>query len=140
MPVFLKDMARLPETHPSVHEAFMKGKFVVQRSEKTFSLMALDQSQEHSIAFLKEDSRAKGLYGQPEQKEGIELSKPEVLRVIDEFENASLSASNKDMDLEHPESSVAEQNRFLKDLKALLYLVKERIVVNQFRETGTGHW
>ena len=61
MSVFLKDMARLPETHPSIHEAFMEGKFVVQRGDKKFSLMALDQSQEHSIQFLKEDSGAKGL-------------------------------------------------------------------------------
>ena len=51
-PVFLKDVACLPDTHPSVHEAFMEGKFVVQRSDKKFSLMALDQSQEHSIKFL----------------------------------------------------------------------------------------
>ncbi|KAJ8411103.1 hypothetical protein AAFF_G00181380 [Aldrovandia affinis] len=85
MPVFLKDMATLPDTHPSVHEAFMEGKFVVQRGDKKFSLMALDQSQEHSITFLKEDSGSKGLYGQPEEKEIIELSKPEVLQAIDEF-------------------------------------------------------
>ena len=82
MPVFLKDMACLPETHPSVHEGFMEGKFVVQRSDKKFSLMALDQSQEHSIKFLKDNSEAKGLYGQPEAKEVIALSKPEVLRAL----------------------------------------------------------
>ncbi|KAK4296230.1 hypothetical protein Pmani_031259 [Petrolisthes manimaculis] len=40
--VFLKDMACLPETHPSVHEGLMERKFVVQRSEKKFSLMTLD--------------------------------------------------------------------------------------------------
>ena len=43
------------------------------------------------------------------------------------------------MNLEHPESSVAGQNNFLKDLKALLYLknlVKEGTVVNPFKETG----
>ena len=95
--------------------------------------MALDQSQEHSIKFLRENSEAKGLYGQPEEKEVIALSKPAVLRVIDEFENAGLSASNKEVNLEHPESSVAEQNNFLKDLKALLYLVKEGKVVNPFK-------
>ena len=78
----MKDIACLRETHPSVHEGFMEGKFVVQRNDK-FSLMALDQSQEHSIKFLKENSEAKGLYGQPEEKEVIALSKPEVLRVID---------------------------------------------------------
>ena len=64
IPFFLKDMLCLPEIHPSVHEAFVEGKFVVQCSDKKFSLMALDQSQKHSIEFLKKDSGTKGLYGQ----------------------------------------------------------------------------
>ena len=54
LPVFLRDMALLPSKHLSVHEEFERGKFVVQRSDKKFSLMALDQSQEHCIKFLKE--------------------------------------------------------------------------------------
>ena len=136
MPVFLRDMARLPETHPSIHEAFMEGKFVVQRGDKKCSLMALDQSQEHSITFLKEDSGARGLYGQQEEKEVIELSKPEVLRTIDEFESAYFNASNNNDIFEHPESSAAEQNKFLNHLKALCNLVKEGTVINPFKETG----
>lgn len=137
MPVFLKDMAQLPESHPSVHQAFMEGKFVVQRGDKKASLMALDQSQEHSIKFLKDDSGAKGLYGQQEEKEVIELSKPEVLRAIHEFETACFSESNMDRDiLEHPESSTAEQNMFLTQLKALCDLTLDGTVVNPFMETS----
>jgi hypothetical protein len=135
MPVFLRDMTCLPDVHPSAHEAYVESKFVVQRSGK-FSLIALDQSQEHSIKFLKEDSGTKGLYGQQEEKEVIELSKPEVLRGMEEFENASLSVSKTNISLEHPESSLAEQKRFLNDLKALLSLVMEGTVVNPFKETG----
>ena len=98
----------------------MAGKFVMQRGDKKSSLMALDQSQEHSIQFLKEDSGAKGLYGQQESKEVIELSKPEVLRAIDEFECACLSASTPNESLEYP----AEQKKFIKQLNALCDLVK----------------
>ena len=116
-PVFLKDMARLPQTHTAVHEAFMEGNFVVQRSDKKFSMMALDQSHEHSIKFLKEDSGAKGLYGQQEEKEVIELSKPEMLRVVSEFEGVFFPDSETGESLEQPESSAAEQNKFLKHLK-----------------------
>ena len=87
----------------------MAGKFVVQRSDKKSSLMSLDQSQEHSIQFLKEDSGAKGLYGQQESKEVIELSKPELVRAIDKFECACFSAPTPNESLEHPQSSVAEQ-------------------------------
>ena len=68
MPVFLQDMPALLETHPSVRKALMEGKFAVQHSDKKFSMMALDQSQEYSIKFLKKDRGPKGLYGQPEEK------------------------------------------------------------------------
>ena len=81
----------------------MAGTFVVQRGDKKSSLMSLDQSQEHSIQFLKEDSGAKGLYGQQESKEVIELSKLEVLRAIDEFEYVCFFASTTNESLEHPE-------------------------------------
>ena len=66
MPVFLNEMKGLPINHPSIHQAFIEGKFVVQRSNKKFSLMALDQSQEHCIKFLKRDGGTRGLYGQQE--------------------------------------------------------------------------
>ena len=85
----------------------MAGKFVVQRSDMKSSLMALDQSHEHSIQFLKEDSGAKGLYGQQEEKAVIELSKPEVLRAIEEFECACFFASTTNDNSQHSESSVA---------------------------------
>lgn len=136
MPVFLRDMAQLPTIHPSVHQEFMSGKFVVQRSERKFSLMALDQSQEHSIQFLKNDGGAKGLYGQQEEKEVIELSKPEVLRVIGEFEANCSSSRSSEASNEHPESAAAEQRKFLNHLKSMLQLVSEGVVINPFKETG----
>ena len=83
--VFLRDMAQLPTLHPDVHDNFMKGHFVVQKSEK-FSLRGLDQSQENSIRMLKEYGDPKGLYHQVE-KMVIELSRAEVLRVVEEFED-----------------------------------------------------
>ena len=55
----------------------MQGKYVVQRGDKKPSLMALGQSQEHSIKCLQENSGAKGLYGQQVENEVIELSKHE---------------------------------------------------------------
>ena len=134
VPVFLRDMAQLPHRHPAVHANFMQGHFAVQRSEKKFSLMGLDQSQEHSIKLLKEDSGPKGLYGQTEEKVVIELSKAEVLRVIEEFEYASIH-STKSGNNEHPESSVSEQQKFLNQLRSLLELVDKNIIINPYGET-----
>ena len=134
VPVFLRDMTQLPHCHPAVHANFMEGNFVVQRSDKKFSLMGLDQSQEHSIQLLKEDSGPKGLYGQVEEKMVIELSRAEVLRVIEEFEYASTQTTQSD--IEHPESSVSEQHRFLNQLQSLLELVDQEIIINPYGETG----
>ena len=47
-----------------------------------------------------------------------------------------VSASNKDVRLDHRESSVVEQKKFLRDLKALLNLISEGTVVSPFKETG----
>ena len=44
---------------------------------------ALDQSQEHSVKYLKDGGGTKGL--QQDEKEVIEITKPEVLRYLDEF-------------------------------------------------------
>ena len=118
----------------------MEGKFVVQRGDKKFSIMALDQSQEHSIKFLKEDSGSKGLYAQQEEKDINELSKPEVIRTIDEFESACFFASSKKKSLEHPESSTAEQKKFLNHLKELCDLTKEGKIVNWYRSHYHRHW
>ena len=60
--VFLRDMARLPDIHPSVHKAFMAGNFVMQRGDKKSSLMAFDQNQEHSIQFLPFDLSTQSMH------------------------------------------------------------------------------
>jgi len=99
-------MAELSQHHPEVYARFM-----VQRSEKKFSLMGLDQSQLHSIKPRRGDSGLKGLYGQAEDKVVIELSRAEVLRVIDEFEYASTHTTQLES-IEHPESSTSEQQGF----------------------------
>ena len=79
----LRDMAQLLTLHLDVHGSFMKGHFVFRRSEKKFSLMGLEQRQEHSIRMLKEDGAPKGLYNQVEEKMVIELSRAEVLWVVE---------------------------------------------------------
>ena len=112
VPVFLRDMAQLPALHLDVHDNFMKGHFVVQRSEKKSSLMGLDQSQEHSIRMLKEDGGPKGLYNKVEEKMVIELSRAEVLWVIEEFEDGTAHI-NPETSQEHPESSTSEQQKLI---------------------------
>ena len=137
VPVFPRDMAQLPKNHPEIYKEYMNKHFVVQRSHKKFSLMGLDQSQEHSIKFLKEDSGPKGLYGsdKTEEKMVIELSKAEVLRIIDDFEYGSFGDESSQNNRKHPEGSVTEQKNFLDQLQCLLDLVESKLIVNPYGET-----
>ena len=113
----------------SSHDAFMEGQFVVQRGDKKFALMALDQSQKHSIQYLKEDSGAKGLY-----------RLKEVLMVIDEFELAYFSASTTKENLEHPESPAAEQNKFLNHLKSFFMWSGQLSTPLRRHVQSSSHW
>ena len=127
-------MTQLPNRHPAVHTKFIEGNFVVQRSEKKFSLMCLEQSEKHSIKFLKEDSGLEGLYGHEAEKAVIELSKPNVIRVIEKLEHASINIAQSDS-VEQPESSVSDQQRFLNQLKRLLDLVDQKTIIDHYVET-----
>ena len=134
-PVFLHDMAQLPIRHPDVYENFKKGNFVVQRSRKKFSLMGLDQSQEHSIQFLKQDSGPKGLYGDTSEKLAIELSRADVLQLIDEYKIASQEINPDEKNIEHGESSIPDQKMYLNHIQELLNLVQRDIIINPFEDT-----
>ena len=42
LPVYMRDMIQLEDTHPSVYRQFAQGHFTVQKTTHTFSSMALD--------------------------------------------------------------------------------------------------
>ena len=56
LPVHVRDLMKLKTQHPDLHAEFTKGHFVVQRSHALYSLMAKDQSHEHSNKEIKTDS------------------------------------------------------------------------------------
>ena len=82
-------------------------------------MMALDQNQEHCTQFLKEEGGPKGLYGQTEEKDIIEISRPGILRAIKQFENQldGVKSTSCEPVKEHPESSIAEQEKFITPLE-----------------------
>ena len=132
-PVFLRDMALLPEKHPTVHQAFMQGLFTVQRSQTKFSSMALDQSQEHSVKHVKEEGGGRGQYQNKAEKELLEISRPEVLRVVQEFENAA-SSDDAEAKIEHPESSIYHQKKLMRNVKCLIEAVDQKRIANPYLE------
>ena len=60
----------------------MKSIFVVQRSRSKFFLMGLDQSQENSIKLMEEDGGGRCLYGEKNEKELMEISRPKLLELF----------------------------------------------------------
>ena len=126
LPVWLRDMLLLEIQHPLVHRPFNNGLFVVQRSTTKFSMMAIDQNQEHVIQFAKHEGGPKGLYGQTEERDVIEVSRPGILRAIQQFEDQLHGENQANISPKaHTESSEAEQEKFVTHLTSLLCLVDE---------------
>ena len=65
LPVHIRDLLILNEKHPSVFAEFVRGKFVVQKSQHFFSLIALDHNHEQENEIIKGDGRAVGLTKNP---------------------------------------------------------------------------
>ena len=61
MPVHVRDMCSLKVTHPSVHSEFKNGKFVKAKSDRKFSLNAIDHGHEQNNATMKEEGGLIGL-------------------------------------------------------------------------------
>ena len=47
VPILLRDMMSLKQLHPDVYTEFLKGKFVVKKSKRAFTAIAIDQAHEH---------------------------------------------------------------------------------------------
>ena len=53
--IHLRDMVTLKEKHPQLAQQFESGKFVVHKSSRQFSGMAIDQAHEQANAVIKGD-------------------------------------------------------------------------------------
>jgi len=56
LPVHLRDMMALKQQHPEVAREFHKGNFVVHKSRREFSAMAIDQAHEQNNTVIKGES------------------------------------------------------------------------------------
>jgi len=67
LPIHLIDMMTLEERHPKIAKAFHTGKFVVHKSDRDFSAMAIDQAHEQANAVIKGDGGAVGITEDPSE-------------------------------------------------------------------------
>lgn len=121
LPVHICDMMTLSEKHPDVLTEFQLGKFVVHKTSKKFSAMALDQCHEQNNAMVKGSGGAIGLTGNPAALRRWMIAGPEIARITTEFEEQALKKPDGDDDTKyhHHDQQPAVQVAFMRRLKHL---------------------
>ena len=101
---------------------FKNGHFVVKKSHHHFSAVLIDQAHEQNNKVLKGDGGAIGLTGDYAKLLRWMISRPEVSRVITDFEASQellKRKQSKGPDILHHEETKAMQMAFHKQVKAL---------------------
>ena len=123
LPVHIRDLVRLEKNHPSLFAEFTQGKFVVQKSQHRFSMIALDQNHEQENEIIKGDGGAVGLTESPTALRRWMISGPEIARLIREFES-TFEVRSSSSTLHHEQVPFVQKN-FAKDVKAMVTVLDE---------------
>ena len=129
--VHYRDMCVLQSTHPSVFKYFIGGSFVVHKTTKLFSSIALYHCHEQVNAIVKGEGGAVGLTENPAALRRWMVAGPELSRMVQEFEGGN---SSKEENVTHHEQKPAVQNAFSKDVLNTVSSYEE--LGNPFLEEG----
>ena len=131
--IHLRDMVSLKELNPDVHAEFMKGNFVVKKSRRAFSAIAIDQADEQNNASVKGDGGAVGLTENPAALRRWMVSGPEMARLIQEFDGST--EKRQYTDVRHHEQKRHVQMTFAQDVRSLSRVMEE--MGNPFTESSS---
>ena len=120
LPVFINDMKSLPE---DVKDELQKN-WVVQKTEKKFSAMPIDQAHEQNNAIVKATGGAVGLTENPVAFARCMVAGPEMARLLKEFEINFLEEKECENYLHH-EQSLSTQKTFQKQVLNLVKTINE---------------
>ena len=123
IPVHLRDMISLEKVNPTVFDKFKKGNFVVRKTARRFSAIAIDQTHEQNNAAVKGDGGAIGLTENLAAFRRWMVSGPEMGRVIGEFEKST--EKKKSTDFCHHEETKHVQKAFKRDVDCLAKTIEE---------------
>ena len=82
LPVHLRDMLTLESKHPALAQEFKMGNFVVHKTKRDFSALALHQAHEQANAVIKTDGGANGLTENSSALRRWMVSGPEVSHLM----------------------------------------------------------
>ena len=80
-------MSMLETTHPDIAREFKNGQFVMRKTKRRFSSIAIDQGHEQNNAVMKDDG---GIIGITQDSAALTrwcLTGPETVRVTEKFES-----------------------------------------------------
>ena len=132
--VHVRDMTTLPVKHPTVAAHFEGGHFVIHKTVKHYSAIAIDHAHEQNNAIVKGDGGAVGLTENPAALRRWMVAGPEMASLVIQFEdNADMHTVSDDE--RHHEEMPSVQKRFSDEVKALVTSYEE--MGNPFIHSGT---
>lgn len=114
--IHLQDMT-IDEKHPQVAQQFHRGHFVVHKSERELSAIAIDQAHEQNNA-VKGDGGAIGLTEDPAALRRWMVAGPEISYIVAKYEAASIRKDATAV-TKHHEQGLSAQNSFFGKVDAL---------------------
>lgn len=121
--IHIRDMLALEKQHPDVLKEFCAGNFVVHKSNRRFSSMAIDQAHEQANAVIKGDGGAIGLTEDPTALKRWMIAGPEVSRLVQDYENSSnVNETNLS---EHHDQTKNAQKVFVERVEKLTTVMQE---------------
>jgi len=122
MLVHLKNMAELTTKQPDVARKFSEGHFTVQKTQRVFSSIPIDQAHEQNNACIEGDSGAVGLTDSLSALRHWMVAGPDVARVIEEFQDGNQYWRRQTADTRHHDHVQAS---FVKDVRSLVGVIEE---------------
>ncbi len=114
----------IEEKHPEVARQFHSGNFVVHKTKRDFSAIAIDQAHEQSNAVIKGDGGAVGLTEDQSALRRWMVAGPEVSRLVANYEAVS-GAKDVKKGTRHHEETEAAQKEFFEKVKRLTSVMRE---------------
>ncbi|KAG0716348.1 hypothetical protein GWK47_009930 [Chionoecetes opilio] len=124
MSVHVRDMCSLDITHPDVAEEFRNGKFVLAKSQRIFSLIALDHGHEQNNRVLKDEGGVIGLTQDADALLRWAVSGPELVHVTSEFESSMVGKRESASQINHHEQTAATQKLFARQVNTLVSVIE----------------
>ena len=130
IPIHLRDMMSLEQQHPDVAREFHKGNFVIHKSRREYSALAIDQAHEQNNAVIKGDGGAIRLTEDPSALHRWMVAGPEVIRLVAGYE--AMSGMKAAYSSRQHEQTLSAQKSFFENVKSLSAVMQE--MGNPFQE------